>query len=62
MNILTLSKRGTLKLPREVLGEFHGAKHLLVRATGNGIALTPVQIQAATAIRNIPPATAPRAK
>jgi hypothetical protein len=54
MNILTVSKRGTLKLPKEVMGAFHGAKHLLIRVTSSGISLTPVQIQAAADLKNIP--------
>ncbi len=54
MNILTVSKRGTLKLPREALSELNGAKHLLIRATAGGITLTPVKIEAAVSIRGIP--------
>ncbi len=54
MNILTISKRGTLKLSKDVLAELQGAKHLLVRASSSGISLTPVQIQAAVSMRGIP--------
>jgi|GEM_PF-3545147 len=54
MNILTLNKRGTLKLPKEIIAELHGAKHLLIRVTATGIALTPVQIQAASELKAIP--------
>lgn len=54
MNILTVSKRGTVKLPKEVTAELHGAKHLLIRVTASGISLTPVQIQAAVDFKAIP--------
>lgn len=59
MNIIIVSKRGTIKLPKEFLNELHGAKHLLIKSTATGLSLTPVQIQAAIDIRSIP---SPQAK
>lgn len=56
MTILTLNKRGALKLPKEILSEFNGAKHLMVRVTSTGVALTPVQIHAAADLKAIPEA------
>jgi len=62
MNILTISKRGTLKLPKDVLAEMKGAKHLLVRASSSGISLTPIQIQAAVSLSGIPAVPEVKAK
>ena len=56
MTILTISKRGTLKLPKDIVAAFHGTKHLQVRTTNNGVLLTPVQIQLAVDMKAIPQA------
>ncbi len=55
MTILTVSKRGTLKLPKEVLHHLCGAKHVQVRLGAGGVGLTPVQIQSAIDLKGIPP-------
>ncbi len=55
MNIITLSKRGTMKFPKDVLAELHGAKHFILRVTASGISLSPVQIQANVDFKAIPP-------
>jgi hypothetical protein len=55
MNIITISKRGTMKLPKDILAELNGAKHFILRVTASGISLTPVQIQAAVDFKAIPP-------
>lgn len=54
MTILTLSKRGTLRLPKEVLNHLGDAKHLQVRFGSSGIALVPVKIQAQGDLKAIP--------
>ena len=55
MTILTVSKRGTLKLPREAIAHLQGAKHLQLKLGTIGVSLTPVKI---TNIKEIPPAKA----
>ena len=54
MTILSISKRGTLKLPREVVQHLLGAKHLQVRLGVSGVTLTPVEIKPAIDIKGIP--------
>jgi hypothetical protein len=60
MTILTISNRGTLKLPKEIVQHFKGAKHVQVKIGAGSVALTPVQIQYAGDIRAIPAAQPPR--
>jgi len=54
MTILTISKRGTLKLPKDVVAQLNGVKHVQLRQSSTGIVLTPVQIQVAIDIKAIP--------
>ena len=54
MTILTISKKNTIKLPKEVSLYLRGAKHLQVRLSASGITLTPVQIQPAADLKAIP--------
>jgi hypothetical protein len=45
MTILTLTKTGALRLPRELLKLLGNPKHLQVRVNATGITLSPVEIQ-----------------
>ena len=54
MTILTITQRGTLKLPREVMNHLRDTRHLQVRLNSHGLTLTPVHIQNATSPKNFP--------
>lgn len=56
MLIITTTKKGTLRLPKDVLRVLNGTTHLQVRFSAHGITLTPVQIQAAKCLKSIPDA------
>ena len=48
MTILTITRRGTLRLPREVFHHLRDTRHLEVRIHPEGIILTPVSIDPVT--------------
>ena len=54
MTILTVSKKNTIRLPKEVVGHLRGTRHLQVRLNASGVTLLPVQIQPAIDPRAIP--------
>ncbi len=54
MTILTVSKRGTLKLPKDALAHLKGVKHLQLRLGTSGVSLVPVQIHLTVDLKAIP--------
>ena len=54
MTIITVSKKNTLRLPKEVVGHLRGTRHLQVRLNASGLTLLPVQIQPALSPQAIP--------
>ncbi|PTX92332.1 hypothetical protein DB354_13395 [Opitutus sp. ER46] len=54
MTILTLSKKNTIKLPKDIVQLLRGARHLHVKPTASGFAVTAVQIQPAINFKSIP--------
>ena len=54
MTILTLTDKGTLKMPREVIDHLRDTRHLQVRLNSHGVTLTPVRIQTAANAKNFP--------
>ena len=55
MTILTLTDKGTLKLPREALDHLKDAQHLQLRLNSHGITLMPVRIESANSRKDFPP-------
>lgn len=56
MTILTLTRTGAIRLPKEVLRQLGNPKHLHVRVSASGLSLSPVQIQPTMDRKAIPPA------
>lgn len=54
MTIITVTKKGTLKLPKEVLAHLGGSQHLQVRLVDKGVNLVAVQIQTSSGLKGIP--------
>jgi hypothetical protein len=54
MIILTINKKGNIKLPKEVIRHLGNAQHLQIRLNPHGVTLTPVRIESAINIRRIP--------
>lgn len=54
MTIITMTPKGTLKLPAEIVKHLRSAKHLQVRENAHGITLTPVAIHRAGDLQEIP--------
>lgn len=44
MTILTLTKTGALRLPKDILKHLGNPKHLQIRMNSSGATLSPVQI------------------
>lgn len=54
MTIITITPKGTIKLPAEIIKHLRSAKHLQVRENAHGITLTPVAIQRANDLHDVP--------
>ena len=54
MIILTINKKGSVKLPRDLLKSLGDARHLQLRLNAHGISLTPVRIETASSRRDFP--------
>jgi len=54
MNITSISKQGTLKLPEPAHRHLKGAEYIQVRMTSKGITLTPIHISGLGNLRDIP--------
>ena len=54
MIILTVTKKGTVKLPKEVLDHLRDTRHLQLRFNSHGVTLTPVDIRSVADLKAIP--------
>jgi len=54
MTILTITKRGAIRLPKELVQQLKGTRHFQVKVSAGGITLMPVQIQLTVDLRAIP--------
>lgn len=54
MQFLSVSKNGSVRLPRAARAHLRGADFVQIRLTGRGITLTPVEISGLATLKAIP--------
>lgn len=62
MTILTITRKGTLRLPNAIIQHLQSAKHLQVRLNAHGLTLTPVNIRSLANHKAIPGIDTPTAQ
>jgi len=54
MTIITISKTGTIRLPKDTMKMLGNPKHLQIRVSASGVTLCPVTIQPTMDKKGIP--------